>query len=62
MNVRYTIHFTASDGSEAAITGDPRAVEEIEAIFARSRRVKFHDGSQTWDAGYYDETKRKTAS
>ncbi len=55
MPIKYTLHFTSKDGSEAQITGDVNALNAIERAFERTG-IRFNENVGCWDEGYYKRT------
>lgn len=54
--VKYTIHFTALDGSEATITGDSEAISAIEGALEKAG-IEYNEQVECWDEGFYGKSK-----
>jgi len=54
MTLQYKVYFTAIDGSQAEVIGDPKAIDAVERAFARAG-IRFNREIETWDEGYYHE-------
>jgi hypothetical protein len=52
MSMTYSFHVTGSDGSEAKVEGDMKAVDSIETAIAYMG-AKWNEEVEAWDFGYY---------